>query len=272
MKVTTLSFLALALTLPAFAQSPPAPATPLGQPQPVTTPALAPSAPVVVAESPIPPDNSRIVVPAQTAIPMILVSTINTRSAYVGQSIYCESIFPITVQNHIVIPKGSSIRGTITQVVRPGRVKGRAQIGMRFDELILPNGTTVQLRAILSGFGTAGNDKFNPKESKIEGQSSKGQDAEKIARTTVPAAEVGTIVGATKGSAVEGLGIGSAVGAAGGLIWVLASRGKDVILPHGTSLELQLSAPINFSHYEVERPSRYDAGPEMPRREYGPGA
>lgn len=272
MKATTLSFLTLLFTLPAFAQSPPVPATQPGPQQAVTTPALAPSAPAVMPDSPIPPDNSRIVIPAQTTIPLILASTINTRSAYVGQAIYCESIFPITVQNHIVIPKGSSIRGTITQVIRPGHVKGKAQIGMRFDELILPNGTTVQLRASLSGFGSAGNDKLSPKESKIEGQSSKGADAGKVARTTVPAAEIGTIVGASKGSTLEGLGIGSAVGAAGGLIWVLASRGKDVILPHGTSLELQLSVPITFSRYEVERPTRYDGGPELPRREYGPGA
>ena len=60
---------------------------------------------------------------------MILMNTINTRSAYVGESIYCESIYPITVGNHIIIPKGSSIRGTVTEVIRPGHVKGRAQIG-----------------------------------------------------------------------------------------------------------------------------------------------
>ena len=95
---------------------------------------------------------------------MILMNTINTKSAYVGQAIYCESIYPITVGNHIIIPKGSSIRGTVTEVVRPGRVKGRAQLGLRFDELILPNGTTRHLRATLAGFGSAGDDKFKPKE------------------------------------------------------------------------------------------------------------
>ena len=40
---------------------------------------------------------------------MILMNTINTKSAFVGQAIYCESIYPITVGNHIIIPKGSSI-------------------------------------------------------------------------------------------------------------------------------------------------------------------
>jgi hypothetical protein len=85
-----------------------------------------------------------------------------------------------------------------------------------------------------------------------------------VARTTIPGAEIGTIVGAAKGAPLEGLGIGSAAGAATGLIWILAKRGKDVVLPHGTSLELQLSKPVTFDREEVDPPSRYDTGPMLP--------
>jgi type IV secretion system protein VirB10 len=215
-------------------------------------------------------DNSKIVVPGNTTIPMILMNTINTRSAFVGQAIYCESIYPITVGNHIIIPKGSSIRGTVTEVIRPAHFKRHALIGLRFDELILPNGTTRHLRATLSGFGSEGNDKFGPKEGKIEGGGSGGADAEKVLRTTIPGAEIGTIVGAHEGNWAEGLGIGSAIGAAAGVGWILATRGKEMVLPHGTSLDLELSQPVTFAREEVEPPSRYDEGPSMPRREYGP--
>jgi type IV secretion system protein VirB10 len=210
------------------------------------------------------------VVPAETTIPLILDSTVNSRTAYVGQSIYCETIFPITVGNRMVIPVGSSIKGAVTQVIRPGRVKGRAQIGLRFDQLILPNGTTRSLRATLSGFGTTGKEDFNQKEGKIKGQGSKGKDAETIARTTVPGAEIGTIVGAAKGSVGKGLGIGAASGAAAGLIWVLATRGEEVVLPRGTNLELQLAVPVSFDRDEIGPPTRYDQGPVLPRPEYGP--
>ena len=274
MKTITFSLLMLALALSGFAQTPAGPVIPAAQPQPAaqveTASPAAPSVPVVPAESPVAEANSKIVVPADTTIPLILENTINSKSAYVGQAIYCESIYPITVGNHIIIPKGSSVRGTVTQVERPGHVKGRAQLGLRFDELILPNGTTRHLRATLSGFGSAGNDKFKPNEGKIEGGGSKGKDAETVARTTIPGAEIGTIVGAAKGAPLAGLGIGSAAGAATGLIWILATRGKDVVLPHGTSLELQLTQPVNFDREEVEPPSRYDSGPLMPHREYGP--
>ncbi len=273
MKAITLSLLMLALALPGFAQTPAGPVGPAAQPQPaapVETATPAASPPVVPANSPVAVDNSKIVVAADTTIPMILMNTINTKSAFVGQAIYCESIYPITVGNHIIIPKGSSVRGTVTQVIRPGHVKGRAQLGLRFDELILPNGTTRHLRATLAGFGSAGDEKFKPKEGQVEGGGSKGNDAETVARTTIPGAEIGTIVGAAKGAPLEGLGIGSAAGAATGLVWILATRGKEVVLPHGTSLELQLSQPVTFDREEVEPPSRYDAGPTIPHREYGP--
>ncbi|HMD85127.1 MAG TPA: hypothetical protein VKO18_10560 [Terriglobia bacterium] len=273
MKGITPSLLMLALAIPGFAQTPAGPVGAAAQAQsaaPTETAAPAPSAPAVPADSPVAVANSKIVVPADTTIPMLLMNTINTKSAHVGQFIYCESIYPITVGNHIIIPKGSSIRGTVTEVIRPGHVKGRAQLGLRFDELVLPNGTTRQLRATLSGFGSEGNEKFKPREGQVEGGGSKGKDAETVARTTLPGAEIGTIVGAAKGAPLEGLGIGSAAGAATGLVWILATRGKDVVLPYGTNLELQLSQPVSFDREEVAAPSPYDVGPMMPRREYGP--
>jgi type IV secretion system protein VirB10 len=199
----------------------------------------------------------------------MLMTPINTKSAFVGASFYCESVYPITVGNRIVIPRGSSVKGAITQVVRPGRVKGRAQIGLRFDELVLPNGTTVQLRAILSGFGSTSGDKLNPSEGRIEGEGTKGEDVGRVARTTVEGGVTGTIIGAEEGAPGKGAGIGAGAGAVGGLIWVLASRGKDAVLPHGTSLELKLTQPINFSRWEVQPRSPYDEGPTIPRREYG---
>jgi len=271
MKGITLSLLLLILSSVVLGQTPAGPGgAPSPSPSTVPVQASIPAAPAAPIVSPVTPDNSKIVVPADTTIPMILENTINTKSAYVGQAIYCESIFPITVGNRIVIPKGTSIRGTVTQVVRPGRVKGRAQLGLRFDEMILPNGTNRHLRATLSGFGSEGDDKFKPKEGRIEGGGSKGKDAGTVARTTVPGAEIGTIVGAAKGAPLKGLGIGSAAGAATGLVWILATRGKDVVLPYGTSLELQLSQPVTFDREEVPPPSPYEAGPavlRVPRRQ-----
>jgi type IV secretion system protein VirB10 len=222
------------------------------------------------AAKPSTADSSKLVVPAETTIPLVLRNAINSRTAHVGQAIYCETIFPITVGNRIVVPVGSSVKGTVTQVIRPGRVKGRAQIGLRFDSIILPNGTTRPLRATLSGFGGTGNEGFKPQESKIEGASTKGEDAGKVATS----ATEGTIIGGLSSRSGKGAGIGALSGGVGGLIWVLASRGKEVVLPSGTSLELQLAVPLSFARDEVDVPSRYEQGPVLPRRDpagAGPG-
>lgn len=214
--------------------------------------------------------QSKIVVPTDTTIPLVLKNTISSRTASVGQAIYCETIYPITVGNRIVIPVGSYVKGSVTQVIRPGHVKGKAQIGLRFESLTLANGVTLPLRATLSGFAGNGKEGFHPRESKIEGESSKGQDAGRVAETTITGTEIGAIAGAGSHNIGKGLGIGSAAGAAGGLIWVLASRGKEIMLPSGTNLELQLSAPLTLENNEVDPPSVYQDGPALPRREHRP--
>jgi hypothetical protein len=244
------------------AQTPAAAPPPAKTPAPATTPALVPAGK---------PKSWEVVVPANTTIPLELRSTINSRTAYSGQAIYCETIYPITVGNRIVIPVGTYVKGEVTQVVRPGRVKGKAQVGIRFNTITLPNGTTRALRATLSGFGGTGNEGFNRDESKVKGASTKGEDAGKVARTTATGVEGGIISGAIAGHPGEGAALGSLAGAAGGLIWVLASRGKEIVLGPGTNLELQLGAPLTFDEDDLDTPSHYGTGPHIPQRDPGPG-
>jgi len=193
-----------------------------------------------------------VTVPADTHIPVTLENAINSKTAYTGQSIYCRTIFPITVDNRIVIPVGSYVKGEVTQVVKPGRIRGKAKLGLRFDSLTLPNGVTEHLRASLSSFGTSGKEGFNRKEGKIQSPSTKGKDAGRMARTTITGAQIGTLAGISGGHTLRGLGIGSAAGAAAGAIWVLAGRGKQIYLPPGTSLELQLGAPLKFTPDQLD--------------------
>jgi len=206
--------------------------------------------------APLAPAPSAWTLPADTTIPLRLLSTINSRTAQPGQAVYCETIFPMTVGNRILIPSGSSVKGVITGVVRPGRLKGKAQIGLRFHTLVLPGGSTHALRATLAGFGSLGPEGFQPKEAKIEGGSNKGNDAGKVAQTTITGTEVGAIAGSASGSPLKGLGIGSLAGATGGLVWVLASRGKQIVLPPGTNFDLLLNAPLTFRPDELGPPSR----------------
>ena len=177
-----------------------------------------------------------LVVPAGTVIPITLTSRVSTKNSKDGDGIYGKTSFPITVDNKIVIPEGSYVRGKITEVHRPGRVKGKGEITLNFQTLVLPNGITIPIYTSLGGAGGSGERKG---EATVQGDSSKGEDAGKIGTTAAEGGLIGVIAGGGKGAATGGVG-GAAVGTAA----VLLSRGKDLVLEPGTTIEIVLDRPI----------------------------
>jgi len=177
-----------------------------------------------------------IVVAAGTVIPVTLMSRVSTKNAKDGDGIYGKTSFPITVNNKIVIPEGSYLRGRVTEVTRPGRVKGKGELTLNFQTLVLPNGITLEIFTSLRGAGGSGERKG---EATIQGDSSKGADAKTVGGTVGEGALIGVIAGGGKGAAVGG-GIGAAAGAAA----VLLSRGADLVLEPGTTIEIVLDQPL----------------------------
>ena len=184
-------------------------------------------------------DSVSVIVPAETHVPVVLRNSVSTRTAYVGQNIYCRTTFPITVDHRIVIPAGTFVKGSVTQVVRAGRVKGKSKLGIRFESLVFPDGYTLSLRSALSAAGTRAGEGFEEGEGRIKGAGTKGKDAEVIVISGARSALIGAVVGRGKGAA-----IGGGVGAGAGVASVLLRRGKDIELRRGTDLELVLLQPI----------------------------
>jgi len=142
---------------------------------------------------------------------VVLENGISTRGAKAGDSVYFHTSFPITQNNHIIIPVGSYLRGELIESKRPGKVKGRGEFRMRLDTLIFPNGYTVDLNATPRSADTGGKETMDS-EGKITSAGGKGQDVKTIAETTATGAGIGAIADGPKG-----LGIGSGIGAAAGL-------------------------------------------------------
>ncbi len=215
--------------------------------------------------------GDELVVPAKTQIPLELVSAISSRTAYVGQPIYCQTVYPVDVANRIVVPSGTYVEGTITEVVRPGHVHRRAMLGLRFDSMILPSGFTKTLSGTLAGFAGSGDETFNASESKIKGAGDKGKDARTVAVTTGEGAGIGGIAGISSGHTGAGVAAGAAGGALGGLIEVFASRGRQIFLRRGASLQLELTRPLTLYRYQLDFPETLPSGPAFPKRDPGPG-
>jgi type IV secretion system protein VirB10 len=185
-------------------------------------------------------DPSRIqpplVVPAGTVIPITLTTRISTKHAKDGDGIYGKTAFPVTVNNKIVIPEGSWVRGKVTEVKRPGRVSGKGELTLNFQTLVLPSGITMPIYSSLGGTSGAGEKKG---EATVQGDSSKGEDAKTVGTTAAQGTLIGVIADGGTGAAVGGAG-GAAIGAAA----VLLSRGKDLVLEPGTTIEIVLDRPL----------------------------
>ncbi len=201
----------------------------------------------------VPPENNKqspgeIVVPAGTKIPLALLNSLNTKRSSEGDRVYLETSFPVVIGGRIVIPRGSYVTGTVTEVKRPGKVKGKGEIFLRFDSLTLPNGINRDFRARLDGSDTGD---FDRDEGTIRGEGDKTGDARRTAETTAAGAGVGGIAGSAAGHPAMGVGIGAAAGATAGLASVLLTRGPDLILPKGASFEMVLDRNLKYKSSEL---------------------
>lgn len=194
---------------------------------------------------------SAYTVQAGTRIPLGLINSVSTKHSVAGDRIYLETVFPIVIDSHIVIPPGSYVTGTVTDVKRPGRVKGRGELYVRFDTITLPNGVTRDFRSRLGSIDARGDERLDKKEGEVQGDSNKGGDARTVGEGAATGAGIGAIVGSTAGHAGMGAGIGAAAGAAAGIAGVLLTRGPDAVLAKGSTIEMVLDRPLTFAASEV---------------------
>jgi len=193
-------------------------------------------------------DEPGITVPSGTRIPLTLKQGVNTKSARPGDPVYAQTAFPVTQNNKIVIPAGTFVQGQIDRVVRPGHVKGRAELQMSFTSMIFPNGYTVMLPGAVQNTPGSSQNTVKGKEGTIQGPGGKGKDAGTVATTTVTGAGIGAIASGAKGA-----GIGAAAGGVLGLATVLLSRGPEVQLGTGDSIEMVLASTLELDPGKLHR-------------------
>src|SRR5712672_3751136 len=199
-------------------------------------------APAPFAQPPAPPRTlgQKLTVPSGTRLAVVLENGISTRSAKAGDSLYFHTVFPITQNNHTVIPVGSYLRGSLMESKRPGRVKGRGEFRLRLESLIFPNGYTVDLLAAPRSADTGGKETTDS-DGKVTGSGGKGKDVGTVATTTVTGAGIGAIAGGGRGA-----GIGAGIGGLAGLAAVLLTRGPEAQIPRGSTLDIVIERDLTL--------------------------
>jgi hypothetical protein len=210
------------------------------------------------------PAPGKYLVPSGTRLPLVLHNAVTTRNAKPGDPVYLETLFPIVINDRILIPAGTYVQGEITEAKRPGKVKGTGEIRLRINTMILPNGYTVNFNAIPTNAGTGGNEGTDS-EGNIHGNTDKGTDVGTVLKTTGIGAGVGGIATRT----VTGAGIGAGAGAAVGLAAVLLTRGPELELPRGTTLDVILdrSVYLDASRVNFTEPGHASTLPGPSNRE-----
>jgi hypothetical protein len=195
--------------------------------------------------APSPPDPE-LIVPVGTVIPIVLSAYLNTRGSQAGDMFYADTLYPVWIQQRLAIPKGSTIRGTVTEVVRPGRIRGRGRLAIRVDSLILPNGVSRDLAAAFRGIHGPGGEQLDRSTETIQNDGNVGTDVGTVAGASAQGAIIGAIADHGTGAA-----IGAGAGAAAGTALVLLSRGRDLVLPPGTQFDVELRQPLRFAFGEL---------------------
>jgi len=233
--ISRVAMVSLAWGAIAAAQAPEGPQT--DAPAPATTPVSSPAKPVSSGET--------ILVPTGTRIGVTLENGISTATAKPGDSVYFRTSFPITINNKVVVPVGTYMRGEVTESKRPGHVKGKGELRIRLFTMVFPNGYTVDMNAEPHSSDAANVN--TDSEGKMTGPGGKGKDATTIATTTATGAGIGAIAGGGKGA-----GIGAGIGGVVGLAAVLLSRGPDAQLPKGSSMDLMLEHDLQLDADQIK--------------------
>jgi hypothetical protein len=198
-----------------------------------TSPAPNPVAPSAESEKPT------LTIPAGTRIPLSLKQAISTKTAKDGDPVYAETAFPYVVNDRVVIPAGTYIQGRIERVQRGGHVKGRAEVLIHFTSMIYPNGYTVMLGGSVEN--TPGAEKTSMKDS--EGTIRQDSDAGRKAKEAAGGATTGAVIGAVTAGG-KGAGIGAGAGGVAGLAVGMLSRGADIRLEPGSSIEMEIQREV----------------------------
>jgi hypothetical protein len=180
-------------------------------------------------------------IPQGSHLLLRMENSLTTRTAQEGDYVYLRTASPITADGRIIVPVGSYVQGVVAQTRRSGRVSGRAALAIRLETLTLTQGTVVKFAPHLSSVdaGDSGQ-KVSGKENVVEQGPTIGKDAERIAILAGSGASIGGIADRSW----KGAGIGGAAGSAVGLATVLLTRGKEVELRQGSTLDVVFDRPV----------------------------
>ncbi len=176
--------------------------------------------------------NSRFAIPNGTVLTAVLNQDLTTKQTQEGDR------FTMTVRS----PRqynGAIIEGIVTKADRSGRVTGRSEVALDFQQLRM-NGRTYEFGGFIESVRTS-----DGEEVKVDNEGAVREDDSQTTRTVTRSgigAALGAIIGGITGGG-KGAAIGAAVGAGAGAGTVLVQGRDDLNLRSGSEFTIRTSAP-----------------------------
>ena len=176
--------------------------------------------------TPEPPvkNYAELVVPADSVVGLRTDSAVSSEKSRVEDRVEAHVVRDVRVNGEVANPAGSRVEGTVVTVDRGGKFKERARLGIRFQTLVLADGTRLPITT--ETIYRYGNPPGNTSAAKIGGGA-------------VVGAIIGGIIGGGKGAA-----IGATTGAGAGTASVMTSDRDVAVFPSGTEVTARVLSPV----------------------------
>lgn len=177
-----------------------------------------------------------VYIPAGATFKGVLQSSISSASLSQNDIIAAVLYSDWYYNNILIAPQGSILYGKAVDTKKAGFAYGNGSVSITFNEILTPKGESIKL------------------ESNVVTVSVESQRAKRITTSVVGGAIMGLVSGVlyaliSGGDVVNGMAIGSGVGAAGGTVRAVANKGEEVEIPAGTSIDIRLIKPMNATPY-----------------------
>jgi hypothetical protein len=182
-------------------------------------------------------------IPQGAHVLLRMTNSVSTRTAREGDQVYFQTASPIAADGRILVPVGSYVQGTISQAKRSGKVAGKAELAIHLDTLLLASGKSLKFAPRLASVDSnESGQKVIGNEGAVKQDANHAQDAGRIAIL----AGSGAAIGGLADRSWSGAGIGAGAGSAVGLATVLLTRGREVELRTGSTLDVVFDHPLEI--------------------------
>lgn len=166
-----------------------------------------------------------LTVSADSVIGLQIDRSISSERAKVEDRVEARVTRDVRVNDRVAIPAGAKALGVVTVVERGGKFKERARLGIRFNTLVLADGSRLPIST-----------------ETIYREGEAPNSASKVGGGAVGGAILGAIMGGGKGAVLGGI-----AGAGGGAAVAMTGDRNAATLPAGSPLTVRILSPVTVT-------------------------